>query len=68
MSAAKDDISQTEDGVKRNMVDLDTILVQEVGQFGWFQARAVVLGLIVTIFLSYGTNEYVFTTARIRSR
>ncbi|KAJ0183561.1 hypothetical protein K1T71_001537 [Dendrolimus kikuchii] len=49
-------------------VDLDTILIDEIGQFGWYQFKTVVLAVIVVIFAAWGASEYVFTTARINSR
>lgn len=60
--------SPKEEGVKSTPVDLDTILVEEIGQFGWFQLRTVLLAVVVVIFASWGANEYVFTTARIPTR
>ncbi|XP_052749988.1 organic cation transporter protein-like [Galleria mellonella] len=53
---------------KKSKVDLDTILVQELGQFGLFQLKTVILAVIMVIFSSWGANEYVFTTSRINTR
>ncbi|KAJ8723069.1 hypothetical protein PYW08_002981 [Mythimna loreyi] len=52
---------------ERDHVDLDTILVEEIGQFGRFQLRTLLLTIIVVIFAAFHA-EYVFTTARIQSR
>ncbi|KAL4709586.1 hypothetical protein ACJJTC_007317 [Scirpophaga incertulas] len=49
-------------------IDLDTILVNEVGQFGLFQLKTLLLAMIVVIFAAWAASEYVFTTARIRNR
>ncbi|CAH0399956.1 unnamed protein product [Chilo suppressalis] len=56
-----------EEGQKSG-IDLDTILVEEIGQFGWFQIKVVLLTIIIVIFASWGANEYIFTTARISTR
>ncbi|KOB66489.1 Organic cation transporter, partial [Operophtera brumata] len=48
-------------------VDLDTILINEVGQFGRFQLRTLALTAIGVIFAAFHA-EYVFTTARINTR
>ncbi|GBP74445.1 Organic cation transporter protein [Eumeta japonica] len=51
----------------RNQVDLDTILVQEVGQFGPYQLRTILLAAIIVIFMAWHA-EYVFTAARTPTR
>lgn len=48
-------------------VDLDTILVNEIGQFGRYQLRTLALAAVVVIFAAFHA-EYVFTTARINTR
>ncbi|XP_030021072.2 organic cation transporter protein [Manduca sexta] len=48
-------------------VDLDTILVEEIGQFGRFQLRTLCLTMIAVVFSAFHA-EYVFTTARINTR
>ncbi|KAJ2951328.1 hypothetical protein O0L34_g5729 [Tuta absoluta] len=53
---------------KRKVVDLDTILTQELGQFGWYQARMMLLAVVVVIFGAWAAVEYIFTTARIETR
>ncbi|CAK1585779.1 unnamed protein product [Parnassius mnemosyne] len=57
--------SKVEDGkTPVHKVDLDTILVQEIGQFGWYQFRTWLLSVVVVIFAAWASSEYVFTTAR----
>lgn len=53
---------------KRKKVDLDTILVEELGQFGLYQLRMLLLAIVVVIFGAWAAVEYIFTTARISSR
>lgn len=57
-----------EEGEVKPGVDLDTILVEELGQFGWYQARTVALAALVVIFGGIASSEYVFTTSRINTR
>ncbi|XP_059057507.1 organic cation transporter protein-like [Achroia grisella] len=54
--------------VKTSKVDLDTILIRELGQFGLFQLKTLLLAVIMVIFASWGANEYIFTTSRINTR
>ncbi|KPJ16068.1 Organic cation transporter protein [Papilio machaon] len=49
-------------------IDLDTILVEEIGQFGWYQFRTLLLAVLMVIFAAWAASEYVFTTARISTR
>lgn len=49
-------------------VDLDTILIEELGQFGKYQARTVAMLGVVVLFIGWATSEYLFTTARIATR
>lgn len=51
----------------KKTLDIDA-LQQEVGQFGLFQVRNILLSLIVVVFLGWSNNLYVFTTARIPTR
>ncbi|XP_060801394.1 organic cation transporter protein-like isoform X2 [Amyelois transitella] len=53
---------------KMKRINLDDILRDELGQFGMFQLRTLLLALVIVIFMSWGANEYVFTTARINTR
>ncbi|XP_072932386.1 organic cation transporter protein-like [Epargyreus clarus] len=58
----------TEEGRPVKKVDLDTILVEELGQFGWFQLRMLAMTVLVVIFAAWAAGEYIFTTARIPTR
>ncbi|XP_063535088.1 organic cation transporter protein-like [Cydia strobilella] len=49
-------------------IDLDKILTEEIGQFGWFQLRAVTLTAVAVIFSGVAATEYIFTTARTNTR
>lgn len=53
---------------KTKKVDLDTILVEELGQFGVYQLRIVLLAIVVVTFGAWAAVEYIFTTARISTR
>lgn len=53
---------------KKSGVDLDTILVEEIGQFGWYQLRTFALAIVIVIFGAWAANEFIFTTARINTR
>lgn len=55
-----------EDG--RLKVDLDTLLAEEIGEFGRYQAGVLALSALAVIFSSWSANEYIFTTARINTR
>ncbi|KAL4709508.1 hypothetical protein ACJJTC_007239 [Scirpophaga incertulas] len=61
----KEDTSTTKEN---SQIDLDTILVNEIGQFGWFQARTILLAIILVIFCAWSSAQYVFSTARITTR
>lgn len=50
------------------VLDFDTILKKEVGHFGWFQVRNIVLAFIAVIFLGWSNSAYIFTAARIPNR
>lgn len=49
-------------------MDLDKILVEEIGQFGRYQLRTCLLSVLLVIFAAWGAVEYVFTTSRITTR
>ncbi|XP_045499393.1 organic cation transporter protein-like [Colias croceus] len=49
-------------------VHLDTILVEEIGQFGPYQLRTVALSALVVLFIGWSASEYIFTAARINTR
>ncbi|XP_059057460.1 organic cation transporter protein-like [Achroia grisella] len=48
-------------------VDLDLILVQEIGQFGRYQLITLALASLPAIFGGF-TGEYIFTAARVPTR
>lgn len=52
----------------RTNIDLDNILVEEVGQIGKYQIVTVLLAALPVIFSAFASGEYIFTTARIPSR
>ncbi|XP_049872664.1 organic cation transporter protein-like [Pectinophora gossypiella] len=49
-------------------VDLDRILIEELGQFGLYQLRGLLLAIVVVVFGAWAAVEYIFTTARIETR
>ncbi|GBP53917.1 Solute carrier family 22 member 7 [Eumeta japonica] len=49
-------------------LNLDTILVQEVGQFGPYQLRTLFLAALIATFAAWSAGEYIFTTARTPTR
>lgn len=49
-------------------VELDTILVEEIGQFGKYQLRTFLLSVVLVLFIAWSAVEYVFTTSRITTR
>ncbi|XP_028161594.1 solute carrier family 22 member 5-like isoform X2 [Ostrinia furnacalis] len=53
---------------KMRSINLDKVLEDEVGAFGWFQKRVILLAGLLVVFVSWSNNEYVFTTARIPTR
>lgn len=55
------------DGKVEGKVDVDSILINEIGQFGRFQLRTLALAAVGVIFAAFHA-EYVFTTARINTR
>ncbi|CAG5054653.1 unnamed protein product [Parnassius apollo] len=63
MSTAK-----VESGGGRQGVDLDKILIEEVGQFGRYQIVTLLLAAFPVIFSAFAAGEYIFTIARIPSR
>ncbi|KAI8422099.1 hypothetical protein MSG28_009987 [Choristoneura fumiferana] len=54
--------------VPNKPVDLDTILTQELGQFGRYQILTLLLTSLPIIFASFASVEYIFTTGRIPTR
>ncbi|CAH2047621.1 unnamed protein product, partial [Iphiclides podalirius] len=63
MSTAK-----VETGAAKQGVDLDNILIEEVGQFGRYQIVTLLLAAFPVIFSAFASGEYIFTTARIPTR
>ncbi|XP_061714546.1 organic cation transporter protein-like isoform X2 [Cydia pomonella] len=59
---------QVEQAEVKTRVDLDKILVEEIGQVGWFQLRTWALAAFAVIFSGFAATEYVFSTARIDTR
>ncbi|XP_026319079.1 organic cation transporter protein-like isoform X2 [Hyposmocoma kahamanoa] len=55
-------------GQAQPAIDLDYILVEEVGQFGKYQLTTLLLAAVPVIFAAFASGEYIFTTARIPSR
>ncbi|KOB58080.1 Organic cation transporter, partial [Operophtera brumata] len=53
---------------EKRKINLDTILIEEIGQFGKFQLRTLMLALLVVVFAGWASTEYLFTTARINTR
>ncbi|VVC91055.1 unnamed protein product [Leptidea sinapis] len=51
-------------GEGRNKISLETLLVEEIGQFGRYQCRMVGVTIIFIIFASWPAVEYLFTTAQ----
>ncbi|KAM3955690.1 organic cation transporter protein-like [Aphomia sociella] len=53
---------------QKSGVDLDFILVEEVGQFGRYQLITLALAALPVIFSAFASGEYIFTTGRITTR
>ena len=49
-------------------MELDDILVEEIGQFGRYQLRTFLLSVLLVLFVAWSAVEYMFTTARISTR
>lgn len=62
----KNEVSDTHE--TENIVNIEKILVDEVGQFGRYQQRVFAVALLVAMMAAFSGNEYLFTTARIRTR
>lgn len=68
MNETKDEPVDKEAKGKESKLDLDTILVEEIGQFGCYQRRALALVALVALMGGYSSNSFVFTAARIPTR
>ncbi|XP_049703477.2 organic cation transporter protein [Helicoverpa armigera] len=55
-------------GSGKRRLELDTLLVEEVGQFGRHQLRSFLWLAVLVVFVACSNQEYVFTTARISTR
>ncbi|CAH2241433.1 jg15630 [Pararge aegeria aegeria] len=51
----------------QELVDLDNVLTNELGQFGWFQLRNILLVAIPIVMATF-SNEYVFSAAETPHR
>lgn len=60
------DIEKKETLVKKPL-DLDDVLVNELGQFGWFQMRNILL-VAIPIIMSAFMSEYIFSAAAVPHR
>ncbi|XP_038214317.1 organic cation transporter protein-like [Zerene cesonia] len=60
-------MAESEKG-ERKGVDLDSILVEEIGQFGKYQILTLALAAFPVMFSAFAAGEYIFTTARVPSR
>ncbi|XP_023935705.2 organic cation transporter protein-like [Bicyclus anynana] len=61
-----DDNFSNKDQTKK--VNLDTILIEDIGQFGMYQFRILLLTVVFVILTAFSAMEFVFTTARINTR
>lgn len=54
--------------VPKAKVNLDTVLIEAIGQFGRYQLRTLLLAVVLSIFTAFSAMEFVFSTARINTR
>lgn len=66
MTASSNDVASQASGERQ--VELDTLLVEEIGQFGRYQFRTFLLASVIPVFSAWSLFSYVFTTARIPTR
>ncbi|XP_047990415.1 organic cation transporter protein-like [Leguminivora glycinivorella] len=59
-------MDKTEDGVQKR--GINEILLEELGQFGKYQLRVLLLSAIAVIWAGIAASDFVFTTARINTR
>ncbi|VVC91050.1 unnamed protein product [Leptidea sinapis] len=64
LSVMSEDKVASSNGEGRNKISLETLLVEEIGQFGRYQCRMVGVTIVFVIFASWAGVEYLFTTAR----
>ncbi|XP_023935715.2 organic cation transporter protein [Bicyclus anynana] len=55
------------DSVHRKPLDLDDVLISELGQFGWYQQRNILLVALPIMFSTF-INEFIFSAAAIPHR
>nr|XP_034829485.1 solute carrier family 22 member 1-like [Maniola hyperantus] len=60
-------INGRKDSVFQKPLDLDAVLTTELGQFGWYQQRNILL-VALPIILSTFINEFIFSAAAIPHR
>lgn len=66
-SDRKDSTGKGRPNVPDRPVDLDDVLVNELGQFGWFQLRNILLVAIPTMMSAF-MSEFIFSAAAIPHR
>ncbi|XP_045769740.1 organic cation transporter protein-like [Maniola jurtina] len=64
----RNEVKDSIEVVSDKKVNLDNVLVEEIGQFGRYQIRTLLLISVVLIFGGWAATEYIFTTARITTR
>ncbi|VVC91056.1 unnamed protein product [Leptidea sinapis] len=64
LSVMSEDKVASSNGEGRNKISLETLLVEEIGQFGRYQCRMVGVTIVFVIFASWAGVEYLFTTAQ----
>lgn len=52
----------------QEVVNIETILLRELGQFGLYQKRVFAVAVVAAMIAALAANEYLFTTARISTR
>ncbi|XP_045449925.1 organic cation transporter protein-like [Melitaea cinxia] len=71
MSTEKQDdeiANNNEADKKTKAINLDRILIEEIGEIGPYQLRILALSVIVVIFAGWAATEYIFTASRITTR
>lgn len=49
-------------------VDLDAILIEDIGQFGKYQLRTLILTVVLVMCWALLAVEFIFSSARINTR
>ncbi|CAH2241428.1 organic cation transporter protein-like [Pararge aegeria] len=60
--------TESDHNEEQRKINLDTILIEDIGQFGMYQFRILVLTCIMVIFIAFSAMEFIFSTARINTR